>query len=136
MSRFGTRLGVAGMLGLLLGLSGCAQQFIPQRENMLAAAGFQVEPADTPARMEQLQTLPPRKLVLTQREGKPTWLYADPHICHCLYVGGPSQYQHYAQLRYQSRIARQNEETAQLNSWNWGWGPWGGPWGPWGPWEF
>lgn len=125
--------GVGCTLGLLL-LAGCARQIAADQENLLAAAGFRVVPADTPARVASLQSLPAREVVRTTRDGHPVWLYADAEFCRCLYVGGEQAYQSYARLRVQERIASLQAQTAQLNAMSWnGWGPWG-PWGRRGPW--
>ncbi len=40
--------------GAVLVLSGCAQEIIGQKEDMLAAAGFRVKTADTPERIQVL----------------------------------------------------------------------------------
>lgn len=127
------RAGAAGVgctLGLLL-LSGCARQIVADQENLLAAAGFRVVPADTPAGAASLQSLPAQELVRTTRDGHPVWLYADAQFCRCLYVGEEPAYQNYARLRLQERIATLQVQAAQLNAMSWeGWGPWGrrGPW--------
>ena len=49
---------------------------------MLAAAGFHMELADTPARTATLETLPPRKITMQRHEGTPYYVYADPDGSH------------------------------------------------------
>ena len=117
--------------GAVLVTSGCAQEIIGQKENMLAAAGFRVKPANTPERIQSLQALPPNRFVQEDLNGHEVWVYSDPVVCHCLYVGTPEAYQHYQQLAFQQNIANEQVEAAQLNA-QWGFGPYG--WGPWGPW--
>jgi hypothetical protein len=112
----------------VLAAAGCAQEVISQRENMLAAAGFRVQPANTPERIQSLQTLPPNRFVLQDMNGRQVWVYADPVLCKCLYVGAPENYQAYHQLAFQQRLADQQLEAAQLAYSGFGWGPWG-PWG-------
>jgi hypothetical protein len=51
-----------------------------------------------------------------QRNGKNYYVYADP-AHYQVYVGTPSQYQKYQQLRLASNLAQDQLETAQLNSW-------------------
>jgi hypothetical protein len=56
------------MLALIvaLPLAGCAaiqRSEAQDKEQLLAAAGFQVKPADTPEKLANLRTMPPRKLV-------------------------------------------------------------------------
>lgn len=124
------RIVLAGLAAVLL--SGCAAQIIANEEELLAASGFDVLPANTPQRRESLDKLPPGRLVMTERKGAPVWMFADPVNCHCLYVGGQKAYQHYANLKVRQRIAETNLQAAQLAQMNWSWGIWG-PWPPFGP---
>jgi hypothetical protein len=70
-----------------------AQQ--PTPDNLFTAAGFAVKYADTPDKHAILRRLPPDKLVVRKRGGKTYYLYADPTICRCVYVGTPRAYQAY-----------------------------------------
>ncbi|MGH7042989.1 MAG: hypothetical protein ACREFY_12775 [Acetobacteraceae bacterium] len=121
---------LAGLAAFLL--TGCAAQRIASDEQFLAAAGFTVRPANTPARAASLQRLPPGELMMAERKGKPVWLYADPVHCNCLYVGGQTAYRRYADLKVRQRIAETNLQAAQLARMNWQWGIWG-PWPMFGP---
>lgn len=120
--------------GAVLLTAGCAQQVIGQKEDLLSAAGFRVKTADSPERLRSLQLLPPNRFTLESLNGREVWVYPDPVVCRCLYVGTPDAYQRYQQLNVQQRIANENLAAAQLNSTDWGYGPYG--WGPWGPWGF
>lgn len=116
-------------------LLGCAAQQTADQESLLAAAGFMVKPANTPARDASLRALPAGQLVMVTRKDRTVWLFADPSGCHCLYVGGPQQYRRYSELKVHQQIAETRLQAAQLEQMNWGWGVWG-PWpayGPWGP---
>ena len=118
-------------LGASLGLAGCATpgQQIAQKENMLAAAGFNMKPADTPAKLTNLQTLPPQQMVVRSREGKPYYLYADPTVCQCLYVGDEKAYQTYQRMAFEQRIVDQQQMAAEMNeSAAMDWGMWGPVW--------
>ncbi|PYM17592.1 MAG: hypothetical protein DMD78_29630 [Candidatus Rokuibacteriota bacterium] len=99
-------------------------------EQILSAAGFHMEAADTPEKLADLQTAPARQVLPQTRDGKTAYVYRDPNGCHCLYVGGEPEYQQYQKLRLQKDIADE-ESNAALTQ---GWAPWGG-WGPagWGP---
>jgi hypothetical protein len=111
--------------------AGCAamrEERARDKENMLAAAGFQMKPANTPNRVAHLQTLTPLKLLpYTRRDGKLLYVYADPKGCNCLYVGDESAYQRYRALAQQQKIAQEQMVTAQMNAdaaMDWGlWGP-------------
>jgi hypothetical protein len=130
----------AGWLGSVLvvtalgfALGGCAAQQAREMDSMLAAAGFQVRPANTPEKLAQLKTLQPRTLLMmTKANGGPYWVVADPTVCQCLYVGNEAAYQRYEQLKLRKEYADEQMMTAEMNedaAMNWGmWGPWG-PWG-------
>jgi len=127
------RLGQGVMaLGLACGLGACAAQQAREMDGMLAAAGFQVRPANTPEKLQQLKTLEPRVLLQTQRDGAPYWVVADPTVCQCLYVGNEAAYQRYEQLKLRKEYADEQLMAAEMNedaAMNWSmWGPWG-PWG-------
>ena len=114
-------------VGAVLATAGCAQEIIGRRENMLTAAGFRVQPANTPERVQSLQTLPPNRFVLQEKDSKQVWLYADPVVCKCLYVGAPENYQAFHQLAFQQHLADEQVEAAQLaySGFGFGFGPWG-----------
>ena len=120
------------LVALGLSVTGCAAIRAHQTvetEQVLAAAGFQVKPADTPEKLAHLQTLTPRKVVRYSRDGQPQYVYADPETCKCLYVGDEQRYQKYQELSLQKQIADEQRSAAETNwdaSINWGaWGPWG-----------
>jgi hypothetical protein len=60
--------------------------------NLFTAAGFVVRHADTPEKMEHLKRFPSDKLVVRMRNGKQYYVYADPTICRCAYVGTAEAY--------------------------------------------
>lgn len=115
-------------------LSGCAAG-VAQREDLLAAAGFSYRAATTPQAAAALRSLPPHRFVHEVRNGRPIWLYADPTICGCLYVGDDAAYQRFRQMVFQKQLADEQSESALMNQdaafeqnaalMNWGvWGPW------------
>lgn len=122
---------------LVLALAGCAvvkevkKNEAADTEQLLAASGFKLRLADTPKKMEHLQTLPQRKLVPLQRKGKVYYLYADPLNCKCLYVGDQAAYQRFQELQVERQIAAQQRMTAEMNmEANMDWDLYG-PWDPW-----
>jgi hypothetical protein len=126
-----TRL-ILPLLALGLGMTGCAAiraRQAAETEQVLAAAGFRMKPADTPEKLAHLQTLTPRKVVRYTRDAQPHYVYADPDTCKCMYVGDEQGYQKYQELCLQKQIADEQLAAAQANrdaSMNWGlWGPWG-----------
>jgi hypothetical protein len=100
---------------------------VQDNENMLAAAGFVVRPANTPERQQVLAGLPPNRLVQRFRDDSVAYLYADPLVCRCLYIGGQGAFGRYQQERLQQRLADEQVEASQFGYGGaFGWGPWGG----------
>jgi len=64
-----------------------------QEENALAAAGFNLKLADTPAKMERIQKLPQRRLVHGEAKGHQIYVWADAPGCQCWYSGDENAYQ-------------------------------------------
>jgi hypothetical protein len=90
-----------------LPLAGCAAMQrgeAQDTERLLAAAGFQAQQADTPEKLANLRTMPPRKLVSQSKGGNFEYAYADPDYCQCLYVGGPTEYAAYQRLAREEEI--------------------------------
>ena len=128
------------VIGLLLGIGTLAacqtqQQIVSAHEDNLAAAGFIIRPANTPERQVMLNRLPPHQFVQRVNGDAIHYVYADPLVCGCLYVGTQQAYDQYKRDQQQRNLANEQQMTAQTYSdaaWNWGaWGPWG-PVGPYG----
>ena len=117
------RIGALAVLALAVGCAANTQS----TENLLSAAGFRTIVANTPQRQQHLKTLPSNKVVPVQRNGKNYYVYADP-ANNQIYVGNPSQYQQYQQLRLARNLAQDQLATAEMNqqaAMNWEmWGPW------------
>jgi hypothetical protein len=80
----------------VMGFAGCAALQASDTawtEQELAAAGFEARPADTPEKLAQLTALTPRTLTRRSLNGEVQYVYADPTMCKCLYVGGDLEYQ-------------------------------------------
>jgi hypothetical protein len=122
MKHIFTGLNLIGAIAILALAVGCAN---PQHtENLLSAAGFRTVVANTPQRQQHLADLPPDKVTLVQWHGKNYYVYADP-THNQIFVGTPSQYQQYQQLRLANNLAQDQLQIARLNSW--GPGLWGFP---------
>ena len=99
-------------------LAGCAesQQHRAKRlEPMLSAAGFLVMLPNTPARADELNSMTSAKMRCFSQGGKMHYWFADPVVCHCLFVGNEKAYQRYQQIKLQERMQQQAAETAMLN---------------------
>jgi hypothetical protein len=123
--------GAAALLLVLGALSACQtqQQIVVQHEDNLAAAGFIVRPANTPERQAMLHRLPAHQFVQRIKGDTVHYVYADPLVCGCLYVGTQQAFNQYKLHQQQQHLADEQQMTAQMYSdpaWNWGaWGPWG-----------
>jgi hypothetical protein len=118
-------------LGLVVALAGCAaieRHDAEQTEQMLAAAGFQMRPADTQAKLADLERLQQHQLVRHERDGETTYVYADAADCQCLYTGDQANYDQFQKLQVQEDVAQQEMMAAEMNqqaAMNWEmWGPW------------
>jgi hypothetical protein len=110
-------------------LVGCVspQQQATQKEDLLAAAGFQARPADSPHRVAAMKRLPSNKFVMKVVNGNPIYLYADPLVCNCVYFGTQQNWDIYKQEMFQKQLANEAQMTAILNQEAWDYGPWGWP---------
>lgn len=136
--RRGAALQAVALSALLLSvglLAACqtTQQRIEHHENNLAAAGFLIRPANTPERQAMLQRLPPHKFVRRVHGDVIHYVYADPSVCGCLYVGTQQAYDQYRRDQQQKHLADEQQMSADEYSdaaWNWNaWGPWGPQYG-------
>lgn len=84
-------------------------------EPMLAGAGFQVVPADTPERKAQLQSLTPLEIRFTPDDGKMHYWFADPYHCKCIYSGNEAAYAAYEGVREQQMLANESDMAEQMN---------------------
>jgi hypothetical protein len=124
------RSGVVAIISAVA-LTACvtAQQQITHREDDLAAAGFIVKPANTPQRQQMLARLPANKFVQRTHEDEVHYVYADPVVCKCLYVGSQQAYGAFKKHEQDQRLADEQQMNAEIYSdsaWQWdAWGPWG-----------
>ena|ERR1039457_6446759 len=97
--RYGT---AGGFVLCIVVLAACQIQqnkIIVQHEEDLSVAGFIVRPAITPELQTMLNLLPAYRVVPRIHGGKVRFVYADPNVCDCLYVGSPQAYDLYQKIR-------------------------------------
>jgi hypothetical protein len=128
-------IAAASLAACLLGLGalgGCQTQGqLVQQENDLAAAGFQVQIANTAARQAMLNRLPPNQFVARVHNGVTHFVYADPG-CGCLYVGSQQAFQQYVSNEQLDAANATRQAIQNYVDPAWDWAAWG-PWGPLGP---
>ena len=104
-----------------------SERLVRVKSPQCIAAGFKVIVPTTAAQTQKLQTLPAGKVTLVPKEGKTYHVFSDA-VNNQAYVGGPTQYQAYKQLRLANKLANGNLEAAEMNqdaSMNWGaWRGW------------
>lgn len=110
MTRFALFV-VASVSLFAVACAGMQQRETLSMEDSLAAAGFQVRPADTPEKLAQLEKLPQRKMLTQEHHGQPTYLYADATDCKCLYAGGQKAYD-----QYQKNVASADVEDERIDA--------------------
>jgi predicted MarR family transcription regulator len=120
-------LSIAILSGFLISCAAIKAQNAEDKEQLLAAAGFKMQLADTPEKLAHLKTLTQQKIVTHEKDGKNYYVYADATTCQCLYIGQDSNYQNFQQLQLQKNIAQEQQMSAEMNenaAMNWGmWGP-------------
>ena len=121
---------VAGLaISFGLALAGCQSmpQAVQQKEDLLSAAGFTPQPANTPQRLAAMKKLPPNKFVQQTNNSQMVYVYADPIVCQCVYFGNRAAYAQYRQMVFQQRLADERQMTAVMAQDSFDFGPWGAP---------
>jgi hypothetical protein len=115
-----------------MALAGCAaiqKQQAAQTQQLLAAAGFEMQMADTPERLATLQNVvPQRKVFSVAGTDGPRFVYADAEYCQCVFAGDQRAYRRYQRMVTQQRLAAEQDMAAQMSD------DAGTTWGPWSPW--
>ncbi len=125
-----TKQVVVGLvLSLGLTLAGCQStpQAVQQKEDLLSAAGFTPQPANTSQRLAAMKKLPPNKFVQQTRNSQMVYVYADPVVCQCVYFGNQAAYAQYRQMVFQQKLADEKQITAAMAQDSVDFGPWNAP---------
>ena len=99
---------ILAILGLALGMAACANP-TKTKENMLSSSGFKAAAPRTAAQLAAFKALSPHKLAKTTFNGKTAWVYADPTICGCLYVGNQQAHDAYVKKVAQAKATDESE---------------------------
>ena len=100
MKQILTSFKILTTIALLALAIGCAN---PQsKENSLVAAGFHVIVPKTAAQ-QKLKALPQDRVTMVQEKGKTYYVFPDAAHPNQAYVGGPTQYETYRQLRLKQK---------------------------------
>lgn len=115
-------------------LTACAslEEKVQDTEQLLAAAGFKINYAQTAEQQANVKGMTQLKLVAHPKDDKVMYVYADANICQCVYVGDADAYTRFQKLAVEKQIADEQRQAAETNldaTMNWGmWGP--GLWWP------
>jgi len=129
LRRIATAMGIS--LCFLLGACDTLPSRVSSQENLLVTAGFTARPANTPEREAELKSLPMNRFLTRTKDNQVNYLYADPVVCNCLYVGNSMAYAAYQHAVVERRIADERRLTDEMYPAPWSWEGWS--WGPWGP---
>ncbi len=111
-----TITGIISLILVCLMLEGCAvieKRHALTTESLLSAAGFRMYPADTPEKLEHIKSLPQRKMVVHNRDGKNIYTYADAEFAKAIFVGDEKAYQEYNKLLVEKKIAEEKATAAE-----------------------
>jgi len=117
---------------LLLGLLACApnpDQGPLNKENRLLAAGFKKRSIKTEAQLADFRNIPSHMVRRSSYKGQTVYVYADPTICGCLYMGSTAAYNAYIR----DATIRQAQQERRSDTTDDGFSPTpamldGGPW--------
>jgi hypothetical protein len=110
-----------GAIGLTLAACQTPQEAVQQKEDLLAAAGFTLQPANSPKRIAAMTKLPPNKFVRQTL----VYVYADPAGCQCVYFGNQTAWSNYRASVFAKQLANEQQMTAMMNQDAFDFGPWG-----------
>ena len=75
----------------------------------MSSSGFKALPPKTPAQVALIKSLPAHKLAKTTYKGELAWVYADPTICGCVYIGNQDAYNVYVKKAAQAKATDSTE---------------------------
>jgi hypothetical protein len=102
----------ARLLALLVfGLFGTAAIAQEAKDMDLEDSGFVMRPALTPQQLERVKLLPSHKFVARTKNGRRYFLYADPDLCKCVFVGDAL-----AMANYQSLVSSPSTSPSSMLS--------------------
>lgn len=117
-----------GMVALLAACQTAPPDFGAYEDN-LAAAGFVMKPANTPQRQAMLARLPAHRFLIRQNGDAIHYVYADPLVCDCIYVGTQQAFSQFRTNQLRQHLIDEQQLVALTYfdaAWSWSaWGPWG-----------
>lgn len=65
----------------------------------LEDAGFVMRKADTAEKLLHIKRVPPRQFVSRVKNGQTYYVYADPELCQCVFIGNAIAFEAYRDMR-------------------------------------
>ena len=97
---------IAALAIALVGCTAIQKQQAAQTQQLLAAAGFEMQKADTPERLATLRhDTPQRKVFSVAAADGPRFVYADAEYCQCAYAGDQGAHERYQRMASKQRLA-------------------------------
>jgi hypothetical protein len=113
-----------GAISLVLAACRTPQQAVQSKENQLAAAGFTLQPANSPKRIAAMNEFPQNKFVRVTSGGTVVYVYADPAGCQCAYFGNQTAWSNYRAAVFANQLANEQQMIATMNQDAFDFGPW------------
>lgn len=117
------------LLAICVGLASAACQTISlqEREDLLLQAGFTQKQADTPEKIAKMRTLAAHKFNKVVQNGRLVFVYPDPNVCNCIYLGYEEAFERYRKLLLARGGGDEEAVTVALDrdfntGFLWGWG--------------
>ncbi len=104
------------LAGLLAVVAGCVSA-TKRTENMLTAAGFKTQVANTPQRQAHLATLPSDKIIPVKRHGVVFFVFADK-AHNEIFVGTQAQYVAYQEMVQERQEQQEEKNDMSVSRWN------------------
>jgi hypothetical protein len=97
---FGAIQAIVLLLGasLLVALEVPSKPFLEKNSFLLSSAGFRVKLANDPAGLKAMRALPAHRFVIHKNGGNVRYLYAEPNLCVCIFIGTAANYQDYRDI--------------------------------------
>ena len=97
---FGIIPAIVLLLGasLLAALEAPSKPFLEKNSFLLSSAGFRVKLANDPAGLKAMRALPAHRFVVHKNGGNVRYLYAEPNLCVCIFIGTAANYQDYRDI--------------------------------------
>ena len=95
--------------GLIMALAGCGGAPVNKTfkaEEVLAAAGFQLKMADTPAKLDRIRRMPQKQVVRGMIKDREVYIWADGEGCLCYYTGTRQNYEQLRQNQWEEKADR------------------------------